>query len=40
MIKIYTKKSIYFIGRISDLIYILNNIPEKNITLKEYLSKI
>lgn len=40
MIKIYTKNSFYFIGRISDLIYILNNIPERDITLKEYLSKI
>lgn len=39
MLKILTKKSIYFIGKFSDLIYILNSIQEKNITLKEYLIK-
>ncbi|MDD4834169.1 MAG: hypothetical protein PHC44_05485 [Lutispora sp.] len=37
MLKILTKKSIYFIGKFSDLIYILNSIQEKDITLKDYL---
>lgn len=39
MVKILTNKSFYFIGKFSDLIYILNNIAEKNVSLKEYLAK-
>lgn len=39
MLRILTNRSFYFIGRFSDLIYILNNIENKNITLKEYLRK-
>lgn len=37
MFSILSNKSFYFVGRFSDLIYILNNIHDKNITLKEYL---
>ncbi|SHI93194.1 hypothetical protein SAMN02745176_01840 [Lutispora thermophila DSM 19022] len=39
MIKIFTNKSFYFIGKFSDLIYILNDIAKKNASLKEYLTR-
>lgn len=37
MLSILTNKSFYFVGKFSDLIYILNNIQNQNITLKKYL---
>lgn len=38
MVRILSKKSFCFIGRFSDLIYILNNISDKKVTLKEFLA--
>lgn len=38
MVRILSKKSFYFVGRFSDLIYILNNISDKKVTLKEFLA--
>jgi len=39
MVRILSRKSFYFIGRFSDLIYILNGITDKRVTLKEFLSR-
>lgn len=38
MVRILSNKSFYFIGKFSDLIYILNNIHDKKVTLKEFLA--